>query len=118
MKTQPNIIAVRLLDRSAAKFRVTVSRRHGARAFLFLLLAAVLAGAVYLTDRTAASAVAAPGATQRLASPNAVPQGLASSEWRSIREAHEAWRLSMIAPGQEAYLKPAAVGTTQASDNF
>src|SRR5436190_8644365 len=48
-----------------------------------------------------------------------VPEGLSASDWAGIRAARRAGRNSSIESiGQEAYLKPAAVGSTQFFDNF
>ena len=40
---------------------------------------------------------AAPGKTQQLTSANQVPEGLAKSDWQSIRAAHEGWQHSFHA---------------------
>ena len=48
-----------------------------------------------------------------------VPDGLSSSDWDGIRAAYEAGSRSSIGSiSQQAYLKPAAVGTTQEFDQF
>src|SRR4051794_3721195 len=64
-----------------------------------------------------AAASAAP--TAKNISDEHVPEGLSASDWAGIRAAHRAERSSNIETiGQEAYLKPAAVGSTQFFDNF
>ena len=60
---------------------------------------------------------AADGRTQHLNSPDDVPEGLTSEDWQGIRAAYEA-NSGITAIAQQAYLKPAAVGTTQADDWF
>ena len=56
--------------------------------------------------------------TQEIAG-DTVPDGLSASDWDGIRSAYNANRpFSIAAIGQEAYLKPAAVGTTQSGDQF
>lgn len=48
-----------------------------------------------------------------------VPDGLTATDWAGIRAAHEANRASSAESiDQQAYLKPGAVGTTQADDLF
>src|SRR5436190_7162556 len=48
-----------------------------------------------------------------------VPDGLSASDWNAIRAAHDAARGRNIEGfSQDAYLKPAAVGTTQTGDEF
>jgi hypothetical protein len=34
-----------------------------------------------------------------------VPKGLTADDWQGIREAHQAWQVAMMPPGQQAYLK-------------
>ena len=57
----------------------------------FLLLATLLSVAAVPSTRAADSAPP-PGKTQNLTSPEQVPEGLAKSDWSSIRAAYEAGR--------------------------
>ncbi|MBK8467291.1 MAG: VCBS repeat-containing protein [Chloracidobacterium sp.] len=67
---------------------------------------------------TANNAAHETAATEEIAD-DQVPDGLSSSDWEGIRAAYEAGRSRSIGSvGQEAYLKPEAVGITQASDQF
>src|ERR1039458_8112209 len=61
---------------------------------LLILFLLALAGSAYGTDRSAEviQTSPAPGRTQRLANPDAVPDGLSSSDWSSIRQLYEQHR--------------------------
>src|SRR5687768_3191212 len=79
---------------------------------VMLLVAAALSGGFCLLTASAASG------TQEIAG-DYVPDGLSSSDWDGILAAYEAGRPRGIEfVGQQAYLKPAAVGTTQSGDGF
>ena len=68
---------------------ISYNRARYAGVVVFLRLLAVLAVAAFSHSLFAA---AAPARSQQLTSPDQVPEGLAKSEWSSIRAAYEAGR--------------------------
>jgi len=84
---------------SAPRYFTPITPRRSAHPlFVLLLLALVVSG--FTTDRSAARierGAGALGRPQRLASPDAVPEGLSATDWSSIRQQYEQHRHQAVA---------------------